>query len=98
MLQRIVSGSAHGIYFQENWNSSNPLPDMRLLIIEPTILKEESLTRLQDVGWGLCRVPRMEYLKVFRCEEALKFWVPSTKKKCQGLFLMPEKLTMKNFI
>ena len=58
---------------------------MRLLIIEPTILKEESLTRLQDVGWGLCRVPRMEYLKVFRCEEALKFCVHSTKKKCQGL-------------
>ena len=50
---------------QENWNSSTPCPDMRLMIIEPTVLKEESLRRLQDVGWGLCRVPRMEYFKVF---------------------------------
>ena len=37
---------------------------MRLLIIEPSVLKNESLKRLQDVGWGLCRVPRLEYMKV----------------------------------
>ena len=37
---------------------------MRLLIIEPSVLKSESLKKLQDVGWGLCRVPRLEYMKV----------------------------------
>ena len=50
--------------FKENWQSSHSLPDMRLLIIEPSVLKNESLKRLQDVGWGLCRVPRLEYMKV----------------------------------
>ena len=34
---------------------------MRILIFEPTILKQESLRRLQDVGWGLCRVPRFDF-------------------------------------
>ena len=57
--------STNSYFFQENWKSSHPLPDMRLLIIEPTVLKEESLRRLQDIGWGLCRVQRLEYLKVF---------------------------------
>ena len=52
------------VSFKENWQSSDPLPDMRLLIIEPSVLKNESLKRLQDVGWGLCRVPRLEYMKV----------------------------------
>jgi hypothetical protein len=37
---------------------------MRLLIIEPSLLKQESLTRLQEVGWGLCRVPRLEIFQV----------------------------------
>ena len=50
---------------QENWKSRKPLPDMRILIFEPTVLKQESLRRLQDVGWGLCQVPRLEILKVF---------------------------------
>ena len=38
---------------------------MRLLIIEPSVLKNESLEKLQKIGWGLCRVPRLEYMKVF---------------------------------
>ena len=50
---------------------------MRILIIEPSNLKQESLKRLQDVGWGLCRVPSLKILKVFdsdrspRCQDVV---------------------------
>ena len=47
---------------QENWESQEPLPDMRLLIQEPSVLKNESLRRLEDVGWGLCHVPKLTLL------------------------------------
>ena len=42
------------ILFQETWNSTDPLPDLRLVIIEPASLNETTLARLQEVGWGLC--------------------------------------------
>ena len=35
---------------------------MRLLILEPSVLKNESLRKLQEVGWGLCRVPKLTVL------------------------------------
>ena len=50
--------------FQENWSPSNIFPDLRLLIIEPSKVKEETLKLLSDVGWGICKVPRLDYLTV----------------------------------
>ena len=37
---------------------------MRLLIIEPSVLKEETLGKLEEIGWGLCHVPRLKFVKV----------------------------------
>ena len=49
---------------QENWDYNFTLPDLRLLVIEPSQLSQETLVKLSDKGWGLCHVPRQEYLIV----------------------------------
>ena len=41
---------------QETWNSTQPLPDLRLIIIEPASLNQTSLARLEEAGWGLCHM------------------------------------------
>ena len=41
---------------QETWNGTDPLPDLRLIIIEPASLNQTTLARLQEVGWGLCHM------------------------------------------
>ena len=44
------------LFLQETWNSSQPLPDLRLIIIEPASLNQTTLSRLQEAGWGLCHM------------------------------------------
>ena len=49
---------------QATWDYNHTLPDLRLLIIQPTVLRHSSLSQLSSMGWGLCHVPRLDFLKV----------------------------------
>ena len=49
---------------QETWNGTDPLPDLRLVIIEPASLNQTTLARLQEAGWGLCHMEMPDYMKV----------------------------------
>ena len=48
---------------KNTWDHTQPMPDLRLLIMEPTPLTASTLTQLTQHGWGLCRVPTLDYLK-----------------------------------
>ncbi len=49
--------------FKATWYDTQPMPDLRLLIMEPSTLTGSTLTRLTQYGWGLCHVPMPDYLK-----------------------------------
>ena len=52
------------VIFQENWDPVHAFPDLRLLIIEPSQVSRKSLKRVEEAGWGVCRVKRLPYFKV----------------------------------
>lgn len=54
-----------GMSILRTWDYSRPLPDLRLLVITPSLLDRTDLARLEQVGWGICYIRRLDYL-VFR--------------------------------
>lgn len=57
--------SVLGMSILRTWDYSRPLPDLRLLVITPSLLDRTDLARLEQVGWGICYIRRLDYL-VFR--------------------------------
>ena len=53
------------IYFNNKatWDHTQPMPDLRLLVMERSGLAPSTLTQLTQHGWGLCHVPMLDYLK-----------------------------------
>lgn len=49
---------------KESWDPDHTFPDLRLLIIEPSDLSQKSIRRVQQAGWGICRVPRLKYFGI----------------------------------
>ena len=49
--------------FKATWDHTQPMPDLRILIMERSGLAPSTLTRLTQHGWGLCHVPMLDYLK-----------------------------------
>ena len=58
------NGQIHNLAFQDTWASSQPLPDLMLLIVEPSPLQSSTLVKLNDHGWGLCHAELPDYMKV----------------------------------
>ena len=52
-----------GMSILETWDYSRTLPDLRLIVIVPTVLHREALGRLEEIGWGICYIKRLDYLK-----------------------------------
>ena len=48
---------------KNTWDHKQPMPDLRLLIFEPTPLTASTLMQLTQHGWGICHVPTLDYLK-----------------------------------
>ena len=46
---------------RKHWinSSSEPFPDLRMMILHPSPLPSEHWPRLQRAGWGLCHLPRI---------------------------------------
>ena len=63
-------------FLKDEWKSDQPFPDLRILIIEPSTVTNKSLQALSASGWGICRVPRLEYFKV-----VLEFWKGFKERK-----------------
>ena len=59
------NGQIHNLAFQDTWASSQPLPDLMLLIVEPSPLRSSTLVKLNDNGWGLCHAELPDYMKVY---------------------------------
>ena len=49
--------------FKATWDHTQPMPDLRLLIMEPSPLAYTTLAQLTQHGWGLCHVPMLDFLK-----------------------------------
>ena len=58
---------------QESWDKSYPEPDLRLIIIDgtkeeegwqaPAVLSDQSISMLEQAGWGLCHMEMPDYMK-----------------------------------
>ena len=46
------------------WDYRRSLPDLRLIVITPSSLGWRALARLEQVGWSICYIPRLDYLVV----------------------------------
>ena len=51
-----------GMSILETWDYSRTVPDLRLIVITPTVLDRRSLVRLEEIGWGICFIKRLDYL------------------------------------
>ena len=54
-------------FFQDNWNHSHPLPDMRLLIIHPTKLSNGSMNSLLNEGTTFV-ICSFVFFYIFKCK------------------------------
>ena len=52
-----------GLSIKDSWNSTSPLPDLRMIIIHPSNVDQSLISALSRAGWGLCYIPRLEYLE-----------------------------------
>ena len=46
----------------KTWNYNYTLPDLRLIVITPANIQRKSLLRLEEIGWGICYIQRIDYL------------------------------------
>ena len=53
-----------GMSILKTWNYNYTLPDLRLIVITPTDIERKSLLRLEEIGWGICYIPQIDYLLV----------------------------------
>ena len=53
-----------GMSILKTWNYNYTLPDLRLIVITPTQVERKSLLRLEEIGWGICYIERIDYLLV----------------------------------
>ena len=59
----------------ETWDTARgPAPDLRLIIVEPSQLDNNTLAGLREAGWGLCHIEMPDYMKVmgrysFKCRQ-----------------------------
>ena len=51
-----------GMSIVKTWDYSWTLPDLRLIVIIPTKVQNKSLQRLENIGWGICYIKRLDYL------------------------------------
>ena len=49
---------------KDEWTSDRSIPNLRILIIEPSSVTKKSVQTLSAAGWGICRVPRLKYFQV----------------------------------
>ena len=67
---------------KDEWTSDRSIPDLRILIIEPSSVTKKSVQTLSATGCGTCRVPRLKYFEVvFLKTESFK----SINCHCQAL-------------
>ena len=53
-----------GMSILKTWDYNYTLPDLRLIVITPTQVERKSLLRLEEIGWGICYIERIDYLLV----------------------------------
>ena len=51
-----------GMSILNTWNYTYTRPDLRLIVITPTNIQRKSLRRLEETGWGICKIKRIDYL------------------------------------
>ena len=51
-----------GMSILKTWNYNHTLPDLRLIVITPTNIERKSLLKLEEIGWGICYIKRIDYL------------------------------------
>ena len=51
-----------GMSILKTWNYNYTLPDLRLIVITPANIQRKSLLRLEEIGWGICYIKRIDYL------------------------------------
>ena len=51
-----------GMSILKTWDYNYTLPDLRLIVITPSKVERKSLLRLEEIGWGICYIQRIDYL------------------------------------
>ena len=51
-----------GMSILKTWNYNYTRPDLRLIVITPTNIQRKSFLRLEEIGWGICYIKRIDYL------------------------------------
>ena len=51
-----------GMSILSTWDDNYTLPDLRLIVITPTLIERKSLLRLEEIGWGICYIERFDFL------------------------------------
>ena len=74
-----------GMSILKTWNYNYTLPDLRLIVITPTNIQRKSLLRLEEIGWGICYIKRIDYL----IDDEQRFRVKSNMSASGNIIFYP---------